>query len=33
VSDTAFRKVESVSEVHATPSGNEQEFVYCYCRI
>lgn len=28
-----FRKVESVTEVHSTPSGNEQQFVYCYCRI
>ncbi len=26
-----FRKVDSVHEVHATPWGSEQEFVYCYC--
>ena len=28
-----FRKVGGSSEVHVTPSGNEQEFVYCYCRM
>lgn len=28
-----FRKVESVTEVHHTPSGGEQQFVYCYCRL
>ena len=27
-----FRKVSSTSEVHKTPWGREQEFVYCYCR-
>lgn len=26
-----FQKVDSVSEVHTTPWGSEQEFVYCYC--
>jgi SAM-dependent methyltransferase len=29
----AFKKVGSSSEVHKTPWGNEQEFVYCYCRM
>ena len=28
-----FRKVASASEVHRTPWGSEQEFVYCYCRM
>lgn len=28
-----FKKVESLTEIHATPSGGEQQFVYCYCRI
>lgn len=28
-----FRKVESLTEVHATPSGTKQQFVYCYCRM
>jgi ubiquinone/menaquinone biosynthesis C-methylase UbiE len=28
-----FRKVGSDREVHLTPWGSEQEFVYCYCRI
>lgn len=28
-----FRKVESLTELHSTPSGGEQQFVYCYCRI
>ena len=29
----AFRKLASFAEVHQTPGGAEQEFVYCYCRI
>jgi ubiquinone/menaquinone biosynthesis C-methylase UbiE len=29
----AFRKVGDTSEVHRTPWGTEQEFVYCYCRL
>jgi 2-polyprenyl-3-methyl-5-hydroxy-6-metoxy-1,4-benzoquinol methylase len=29
----AFQKVGSSSEVHATPWGTEQQFVYCYCRV
>jgi len=28
-----FRKVGSAREIHHTPSGREQEFVYCYCRM
>ena len=28
-----FRKVASTTEVHETPWGSEQQFVYCYCRI
>jgi ubiquinone/menaquinone biosynthesis C-methylase UbiE len=28
-----FRKAGSESEVHVTPWGSEQEFVYCYCRM
>jgi len=29
----AFRKLSSFTEVHQTPGGAEQEFVYCYCRM
>jgi SAM-dependent methyltransferase len=29
----AFKKVGSSSEIHKTPWGKEQEFVYCYCRM
>jgi SAM-dependent methyltransferase len=28
-----FEKVASCEEVHLTPWGSEQEFVYCYCRM
>lgn len=28
-----FRKVGSDEEIHRTPEGAEQEFVYCYCRM
>lgn len=28
-----FKKVASCEEVHLTPWGKEQEFVYCYCRM
>jgi SAM-dependent methyltransferase len=28
-----FEKVASCEEVHRTPWGSEQEFVYCYCRM
>ena len=27
-----FEKVDSITEVHKTPWGSEQEFIYCYCR-
>ena len=30
---STFRKVGSDSEIHHTPWGREQEFVYCYCRM
>ncbi len=29
----SFHKVGSSSEVHKTPWGQEQEFVYCYCKM
>ena len=29
----AVRKLSSFTEVHQTPSGTEQEFVYCFCRM
>jgi SAM-dependent methyltransferase len=28
-----FEKVASSQEVHVTPWGSEQEYVYCYCRM
>ena len=28
-----FRKVDELIEQHPTPSGKQQEFVYCYCRL
>jgi len=28
-----FRKIGSEREIHTTPWGAEQEFVYCYCRM
>jgi 2-polyprenyl-3-methyl-5-hydroxy-6-metoxy-1,4-benzoquinol methylase len=28
-----FRLVESSKELHETPSGSTQQFLYCYCRI
>jgi SAM-dependent methyltransferase len=28
-----FEKVASTTEVHTTPWGAEQQFVYCYCRL
>jgi ubiquinone/menaquinone biosynthesis C-methylase UbiE len=28
-----FQKVGGESEIHHTPWGAEQEFVYCYCRL
>lgn len=30
---TDFAKVGSTTEMHTTPWGSEQEFVYCYCRL
>ena len=28
-----FEKISDSTEVHVTPWGSEQEFVYCYCRM
>jgi hypothetical protein len=28
-----FAKISSTTEMHTTPWGVEQEFVYCYCRL
>jgi 2-polyprenyl-3-methyl-5-hydroxy-6-metoxy-1,4-benzoquinol methylase len=28
-----FRLVESVKEMHQTPFGRTQQFLYCYCRV
>lgn len=28
-----FQKLSSFTEVHHTPSGAEQEFVYCFCKL
>lgn len=28
-----FRLVESSKELHTTPFGNAQQFLYCYCRV
>jgi hypothetical protein len=28
-----FQKVGSLTEMHRTPRGTEQQFVYCYCRL
>jgi SAM-dependent methyltransferase len=28
-----FQKVESLTEIHSTPGGAEQQFCYCYCRV
>jgi hypothetical protein len=28
-----FRLVESSQELHATPQGATQQFLYCYCRM
>jgi 2-polyprenyl-3-methyl-5-hydroxy-6-metoxy-1,4-benzoquinol methylase len=30
---TRFRLVESLKELHQTPFGTTQQFLYCYCRI
>ena len=29
----AFAKIADSTEIHDTPWGSEQEFVYCYCRM
>jgi len=28
-----FRLVESSKELHQTPFGTTQQFLYCYCRV
>jgi len=28
-----FARVSDATEIHTTPWGAEQEFVYCYCRL
>jgi hypothetical protein len=28
-----FRLVESSKELHQTPLGTTQQFLYCYCRL
>jgi hypothetical protein len=28
-----FRLVESLKELHDTPFGTTQQFLYCYCRM
>ena len=28
-----FRKLSSFTEIHQTPGGAEQEFVYCFCKM
>ena len=28
-----FEKVGRLTEIHSTPWGAEQQFVYCYCRL
>ena len=28
-----FERLDSLTEVHATPWGSEQQFVYCLCRV
>jgi 2-polyprenyl-3-methyl-5-hydroxy-6-metoxy-1,4-benzoquinol methylase len=30
---TRFRLVESLKELHHTPFGTTQQFLYCYCRV
>ena len=29
----SFRLIESATEVHETPFGTTQQFLYCYCRV
>lgn len=28
-----FKLVESVTELHQTPVGTTQQFLYCYCKV
>jgi hypothetical protein len=28
-----FRLVESSNELHNTPFGTRQQFLYCYCKV
>jgi SAM-dependent methyltransferase len=28
-----FERVDSASEIHTTPWGTSQQFVYCFCRL
>jgi SAM-dependent methyltransferase len=30
---THFRLVESLKELHRTPFGTTQQFLYCYCKV
>ena len=30
---TRFRLVESLKELHQTPFGTTQQFMYCYCKV
>ncbi len=30
---TRFRLVESLKELHRTPFGTTQQFLYCYCKV
>jgi hypothetical protein len=30
---TRFRLVDSAKELHQTPFGTTQQFLYCYCRV
>ena len=30
---TSFRLVDSSKELHPTPFGTTQQFLYCYCRV
>ena len=28
-----FRLIDSLKELHQTPSGTTQQFLYCFCRV
>ncbi len=30
---TSFRLIDSRKEIHETPFGTTQQFVYCYCTV